>query len=209
MFFAKRTLYVLSVAVLLVTNISPATAVHEADAPPLTDSRVDLNQTWEAVASNSGESWLFQSAQSLESVARFDVQPMLAPGTIALCNAGFGNVVIQSMQSTRDGKVELRCGDANSGYVHIRAGKQKAWTNAMVGPDLWDDFMVFATVNAVEAPASTATQPGNKRCYTTPIKLYRIVNGKQQYVKTFNPTVIVSINNKIIITSIPSTSPSC
>jgi len=79
----------------------------------------------------------------------------------------------------------------------------------MVAPGVWDDFMMFATVNAVEAPSRTVTKPGSKRCYTTPIKLYRWVNGNRVFVKTINPTVLISTNNKIVITSIPTTASSC
>jgi len=134
---------------------------------------------------------------------------MLAPGTIALCNAGFGDTVVQSMNSSRDGTVRMKCGDSRSGYVHIRLNHEDDWTAAMVAPGVWDDFMMFATVNAVEAPSRTVTKPGSKRCYTTPIKLYRWVNGNRVFVKTINPTVLISTNNKIVITSIPTTASSC
>lgn len=80
----------------------------------------------------------------------------------------------------------------------------------MTGPGLWDDFMVYASREAMKAPSSTkANREKNTRCYKTPIKLYRIVNGKPQYVKTRYPRVAVSMNNKVVVTSYPTSTPSC
>lgn len=79
----------------------------------------------------------------------------------------------------------------------------------MPGPGLWDDFMLWTSRNALASPSRTSTRPGNKRCYSTPIELYRTVNGKPRYWKTINPSVFVSRNNRIVITSIPSTTSRC
>lgn len=147
---------------------------------------------WEAEAATTGERWQEldgdSPAPSDSGLLSPEVSPMLAPGTIALCNAGFGETVVETMNSARDGTVRMKCGDSRSGYVHIRLNHESSWTNAMVGPGVWDDFMMFATVNAVEAPSRTVTKPGSKRCYTTPI---------------------ISTNNKIVITSIPTSTSSC
>lgn len=193
---------------LLATGIAPL----ESELPTGDQVLVD-NTVWEVEASNTGERWGGPSGEAPAGTEREglspELSPMLAPGTIALCNAGFGETVVQSMNSARDGTVRMKCGDSRSGYVHIRLNHESSWTSAMVGPGVWDDFMMFATVNAVEAPSRTVTKPGSKRCYTTPIKLYKWVNGVRVYVKTMNPTVLISTNNKIVITSIPTSTSSC
>lgn len=135
--------------------------------------------------------------------------PYLDPITIGLCNAGFGETVIEKFPSRIDGTVSLKCGDNNSGYIHIRNRHQVDWRNQQPGGGNWDDFMVWASRQALTAPTYTSVQPGQKRCYTTPVQLYRIVNGKPQYYKTFNPSIVVSTNNKKIITAIPSNWSTC
>lgn len=137
------------------------------------------------------------------------VQPNLNPGTIAACNAGLGETVVASMTSLSDGTVNLRCGDSASGYVHIRSRHATSWANQMGGPGLWDDYMVWATTNALASPSMVKPQPGNKNCYTTPISVYRTVDGKPKFWKVFNPSVVVSVNNKKVITSIPTTTTNC
>jgi hypothetical protein len=133
----------------------------------------------------------------------------LNPLVIGLCNAGVLGLSVSTFPSTVDGQVDLKCGTSAEGYVHIRSGHQASWElqNPIGGP--WDDFMVWATSRALSVPSSVVNLPGSKRCYTTPIKIVRYVNGTIQLVKTFNPTVIVSTNNKIVITSIPTTKSSC
>jgi hypothetical protein len=138
------------------------------------------------------------------------IQTRLNPLTIGLCNAGFGEVVVSSFSTKFDGAVNLKCGDSVSGYVHIRANHQPQWQAQMGGSTgLWDDYMVWASGQALAYPVLGNTQPGNKRCYTTPIDVFKVVNGVNTYWKTINPSVVVSINNKIVITSIPSTTSTC
>lgn len=139
-------------------------------------------------------------------------KPNLDPGTIGLCNAGFGDVSVQSFQAKGLGKIDLFCGDSASGYVHIRSRHQADWQaviNLAGGGGNWDDLMVFAVNASVTAPS-----PGypfnignNKWCYTSPV-IIRKANGV--VVRTLHPTVIVSTNNKKVITAFPTTTaPSC
>ena len=137
------------------------------------------------------------------------IQTRLNPITIGLCNTGFGDVVVSSFTSKFDGALKLKCGDSASGYVHIRSRHQPEWEAQKPGSGLWDDYMVWASAQALTSPVLANTQIGNKRCYTTPIDLFQVVNGQQVYWKTLNPTVVVSMNNKILITSIPSTTSTC
>lgn len=207
----KRLVVLQSVAVIM-GLMAPETLATSPDTAT-TDSTSADEIVWEAEVVETGELWQGMDGEASAATGVHElspeIAPMLAPGIIALCNAGFGDTVVQSMNSARDGTVRMRCGDSGAGYVHIRSNHQTGWTRAMVGPGNWDDFMMFATVNAVEAPSRTAVKPGSKRCYTTPINLYRWENGVRVFVKTMNPSVVISTNNKMVITSIPTTLSSC
>ncbi|AJW78550.1 hypothetical protein DZF92_13555 [Clavibacter michiganensis subsp. insidiosus] len=67
----------------------------------------------------------------------------------------------------------------------------------------WDDFMVFATGSIVTAPAPGFPKDvgDGKLCYSAPII---IKNAEGNVVDTYNPTVLVSGNNKKVITSYPT-----
>lgn len=138
--------------------------------------------------------------------------PNLDPGTIGLCNAGFGDVSVQNFQAKNLGKIDLFCGDSASGYVHIRTRHQSDWQtviNQAGGGALWDDFMVYAVNGSVSAPSPNypVNIGNNKWCYTTPIQ---IKNTQGVVTKTLHPTVIVSVNNKKVITAFPTTTaPNC
>lgn len=136
-------------------------------------------------------------------------QSRLSPTIIALCNLGFGDVVVASVASKSDGVVDLKCGDLWSGYVHIRDRHQTDWEAQMGSGAVWDDYMVWASKSILSSPSRVVTQVGMTRCYTAPIQVYRVINGINQLWKTINPSVIVSVNNKKVITSIPSTTSSC
>jgi hypothetical protein len=130
---------------------------------------------------------------------------LLDPGTIGLCNAGFGDVSVASWE-TGIGHVDLFCGDDRSGYVHIRTDHQSQWQTVVDGAGggaYWDDFMVFATGSIVTAPAPGFPKDvgDGKLCYSAPIT---IKNAEGNVVDTYNPTVLVSANNKRIITSYPT-----
>lgn len=163
-----------------------------------------------------GQQWyqgekILNSATKAAEPAQPDNGPVLRlnPWTIGACNAGFGDTEVASFASRFDGKVLLRCGSDSRGYVHIRSRHEQDWKNQMGGPGNWDDYMVWASDNALRAPAVAVTQPGNKRCYSTPIAVYRQVNGQRQNWNTFQARVIVSINNKIVITAFPTSSSWC
>ena len=75
----------------------------------------------------------------------------------------------------------------------------------MGGKGDWSDFMIWATEQSLKAPSRTSTQAGNKRCYTTPVEIYK--NGKK--VDSFYAEAHVSMNNKIVITSFPNPKQRC
>lgn len=136
------------------------------------------------------------------------VTPDLAPGTIALCNSGFGDVSVDNYQAKGIGKIDLFCGDGTSGYIHIRNRHESQWATVVPGSN-WDDIMDFSVRQSVQTPSSGYPKNigSNKYCYSTPIQ---IKNSKGVVVKTYHPTVIVSVNNKKVITAYPTTSaPNC
>lgn len=117
------------------------------------------------------------------------------------------NYVVTTYQAAKrgsfsGGRITLQCGAPTShGYRHIRARHQVDWTNRMSPMrGNWDDFMDFATRQSLAAPSKYANQGGGKFCYTTPIQ---VRNTRGQVLKTFYPRVVISTNNRRVITSIP------
>jgi hypothetical protein len=129
------------------------------------------------------------------------ITPDYAPGTIALCNAGFGNVSVESWKNAH-GHIDLFCGDSTQGYVHIRTGHQADWqaviTKYPIGGS-WDDSMSFATGQAIiSGPVYNAGS--GKLCYTAPWQIKH--NGT--VVATYHPTIIISGTRNLVITSYPT-----
>lgn len=100
------------------------------------------------------------------------------------------------------GTVRLFCGTSTgSGYKHIRDQHQADWTAKMAKygiPGTWDDFMDWATSESLKVPSRAVDQGSNKTCYTTPVTI-----GNSNGSETFQPRVIISRNNTLVITSIP------
>lgn len=127
----------------------------------------------------------------------------LNPGTIAACNIGLGETVIEKFATRYSGTISLKCGNSSAGYVHIRTNHQSQWKTVTPSGN-WDDFMVYATRQVVSKPSMSRMQTSTKRCYVAPIEIWRTVNGKPTYWKTTYPRVAVSQNNKLVITSFPT-----
>lgn len=161
-----------------------------------------------ASASPAGNVSIDDVASSSSKPAQIDgkISPQLDPIVIAECNAGLGEVVIDTASSEEDGKVSLRCGDDKSGYVHIRKNHENDWEKRKGGAEgLWDDLMWYSTKSALENPSFTLDMGSNKRCYTAPI----VIENSEGKKVTFHPTVLVSMNNKRVITSYPTTEHEC
>lgn len=102
------------------------------------------------------------------------------------------------------GKVALKCGTSAAGYKHIKDGHGSQWQqqiNAVGGTGNWDDLMSFATKQILSHPGMIRYAGSNKLCYTAPIE---IANSKRTKKVKLNPTVIISTNNKLVITSYPT-----
>jgi hypothetical protein len=87
----------------------------------------------------------------------------------------------------------------------------KDWQQVLTlshGSGYWDDQMAFAVQEIVKAPEVGYPKDAGsqKLCYSAPMM---IVNPSYKYSKTYHPTVIVSVNNKLVITAYPTTSPNC
>ena len=137
----------------------------------------------------------------------------LDPGTIALCNSGFGDVSVKSWD-IGIGHVDLFCGDSNSGYVHIREAHEAEWQalkdkiDALYGEPTaatWDDVMLGATDASLTAPGSgyPIDIGDGKLCYSSD---YSFCGSDGALLKTIHPTIIVSQNNLKVITSVPASS---
>ena len=135
--------------------------------------------------------------------------PNLDPINVGLCNLGSKDTVLAVLRSKGDGKVRLTCGNANGGYIHIRSGHQADWQATTPAFRLWDDYMVWTVAGILRAPDVMQVQENMKRCYSAPINFYDETRVKPVLLKTIHPTVIVSINNKRIVTAYPSNRQSC
>lgn len=123
---------------------------------------------------------------------------------------GATNRVIDKYPSKSHGTISFHCGNTSFGYLHIKVRHPESqWRAQMGGPGSWTAYMRYLQRSALKAPKTMSNQPNGKACYSTPVQVYRLVNGKAQYWKTINPSVIISTNNKKIITSIPSTRSAC
>lgn len=169
-----------------------------------------------ASATSNSSAALVMSDASTQAISPASIgrasAPAYPPLIIAQCNTGSARTLVNSFQSQAYGSLALFCGNANYGYVHIRQRHERDWQQVVDlagGGGNWDDLMDFVTKQAIEAPAAGYPKPigDGKACYTTPAL---ILNSAGQVVRTLMPTVIISENNRQVITSIPTTGqPTC
>lgn len=121
------------------------------------------------------------------------------------------NYVVKPKGSYTSTRAALYCGTTSgSGYLHIQATHQGDWqarVTAAGGGAAWDDLMDFATAESLATPGTWSALTNNKTCYSTPVEIYDAYTLRLKFV--FNPTVIVSNNNRLVITSYPTTSANC
>jgi hypothetical protein len=141
------------------------------------------------------------------AVARYN------PVTIGACNFGSTNTVVTTFPSTDDGTIKMFCGtDTTNGYRHIRKEHQDDWQGLLdkwKQPGTWDDLMDWQTRYALSHRygAYPGRMASNKACYSYP--LY-VKNSRGVTVDTYYTTTVVSANNRLLITSIPThAKPSC
>lgn len=119
--------------------------------------------------------------------------------------------VLEKFKSKHDKTIRLECGTKSGfGFNHINKSHPKSqWVKQMGGKGSWTEYQQYLIRAAVTNPSKVTSQANNKRCYHAPVKLYKMSNGKPKYWKTIEPSVIVSKNNKRVITAIPSTKGVC
>lgn len=196
----------LTAAALVAIPSGVGQAATVAPAPAFADYTIVFPVTGESIHLDGTPAPMPAAAKSAAVVT-----PDLNPITIGECNIGLGNTVIESWATSKFGKIDLKCGDSNSGYVHIRSRHQADWQgviNTTHGSGNWDDFMASITGGALTGPSPgyPLNEGSNKWCYTTPTEIF--YSGDLIY--TFFPTIIVSANNKLVITSFPThATPNC
>lgn len=128
---------------------------------------------------------------------------------IASC-LGSPSRVLEKMASKHDGTISYKCGSAQtSGLLHIlNSHPASQWRSTMGGEGSVTEWIEYLVRGALKAPSEATVQPGNKRCYSTPTQVYKIVNGRPVYQRTIHASIIVSRNNKLVVTAIPTTSQS-
>jgi hypothetical protein len=137
----------------------------------------------------------------------------LSATTIAFCNAGFGDVSVQSWDVTA-GHLDMFCGDEDdddiwvSGYNHIRDRHQGDWqsiVDSAGGGGNWDDLTMFMTDRSIRADDPEPEGDG-KLCYSTSVEIHE---GDGALLGVYNPTIIVSATTRKVITSYPTIVPDC
>ena len=131
--------------------------------------------------------------------------------------------VIRSMwwsnQGTSD-TMNLTCGNTSFGYKHIvDQNHDDHWdtilSNAVAAGfykwdydiNTWDDLMYFAVVNMVSGVGTSYNSTSMKGCQNRSFGLYNTSTGSLAY--EFRAEVVVSLNNKRVITSFPSSRTYC
>lgn len=194
-----------------------ALAASGASAQPASDQPVN---SWGVMANGVAVSWaqldtMFPQAvdgASTSEPASDTMSPMLMdPVDEIACNVlndtaheiyPYDNV--PAFAGFTGGKVSLTCGNANYGYRHIRDRHEADWANVVhkyhQEPGAWDDLMNWSNLNSLLNPIDRVVQANNKLCYTTPIVF---LDADMNPIGKMNPQVIISADNRWIITSIP------
>lgn len=148
------------------------------------------------------------------STRTFTAATMLNPVDSFQCNVinNSGYVIrsyspVKKLGGNTASVINLKCGTSGSGYLHITLHANEwadrvAWAGG--GAD-WDDFMNYVVSESLTHPTRVVAQADNKSCFTTPVTIRK----KSGATVTFNPTTAVSNNNKLVITSFPSTVTQC
>ena len=102
------------------------------------------------------------------------------------------------------GSISLTCGNASFGYRHIRDRHEADWrsrlTQAGTPTASWDDYMFYVSMLTLVDPDTIVGQGDGKLCYTTYIVM---VDDNWVPVVEYRPSVVISTNNRWMITSFP------
>ena len=164
-----------------------------------------------------GEYWVPPSAESEtadQEDGRITTQSLILRDGVLVLYCGDPlqmHHVLEKFKSKYDKTIRLECGTNNGfGFNHINKSHPKSqWVKQMGGKGSWTEYQQYLIRVAVTKPSKVKSQPGNKRCYQAPVKVYKMSNGKPKYWKTIEPSVIVSKNNKRVVTAMPTTKGYC
>lgn len=135
------------------------------------------------------------------------------------CAANNANWVIKQYQAAYSGgfqgQVDLKCGDDNSGYKHINQRhsgqwvERTTWHGAAPSSD-WDLWLLTYIDVTLRYPSKVISQAGQKSCYEAPFtQQWKNSKGQVLDSRTWYVVVIISQNNRKIITSYPPTNSYC
>ena len=156
-----------------------------------------------------------ENGKLLASAARtaVGVSPALSPSNHLQCMVyGKSNHQIKKFSVKRNGsfsgKVKLLCGSSKAGYRHINSKHSKQWVDVVTWDGRgraseWDSLMMQATAATLSHPDGIYSEKGSKLCYGAKITSWRKKNGKVVKQKTWNTAVVVSKNNKTVVTAYP------
>ncbi|MEF9981081.1 MULTISPECIES: hypothetical protein [unclassified Glutamicibacter] len=193
----------------VVANAQPLNTVVTTDS---TITEISVEQL------NEHSSLIFPPASDAESPSGLQVANPALLGAIDSFNCNVSrnrgwnvtSYTAKGYSAFAGGKVNLKCGTSStSGYLHIKSRHAYEWAKrigSVGGYGRWDDFMDYATRSILKNPAMIRNAGGGKLCYSAPIVL---TNAKRTKKVTFNPTVVISKTNKLVITSYPSSKPAC
>lgn len=209
-FFTQIALVAASVFGLVFFGWGPASAISTTPAEPFADA-------WIAVSPETGGKLTVGSGSIVMNYLPGPQPRLLNLIDFVGCTLSqsssylIKNYVVKPKVSYTSTRAALYCGTASSsGYLHIQAAHQTEWqarVTAAGGGAAWDDLMDFATAESLATPGTRSSQPNNKTCYSTPVEIYDAYTFRLKFV--FNPTVVVSNNNRLVVTSYPTTSANC
>lgn len=136
------------------------------------------------------------------------------------CNTAESSFALKRYQTSgvwsyEGGKTSLKCGNSSYGFKHIQQRHAAQWISryAKLGPTNgldWSDILDFALTTTLDAPyIANPIRPGsaNKTCFAGIVEARSYPGNKLLF--RYEPTVVVSQNNRHIITAIPSTKEEC
>lgn len=218
----KRTVALSVVAAMMIVisgsvGAQAATSVDqaEADEPALTGlERLTDGDiiAWSPVLGNDDWYEVGDASVTPEGQQEAGIAQPLSASAAAAVNCGSATTVLEKFPSKYDGTIKLECGSPTGyGLKHVlNSHPEQQWRNQMGGPGNVQDFIKYLIRGSLTAPAQKANvKPNQTRCYSTPTRIYELVNGKPKYKKTINASVVASVNNKRVVTAIPSTQSQC
>ncbi|MDQ1217465.1 hypothetical protein [Microbacterium arborescens] len=192
----RRSLTFLAALGLGMLLSSAATTAHATTAEPSPEAPPEAASEliWTADPSPAG----VEAAQARSEAFSAAADPV----TWAGCGVGVDPQKV--VRSFPQGKI-LRCGNANFGYFHIKAGHQGDWESksALTGQN-WRDVADIGINGALASPEVVKDRPSNdSKCYSR--KIYLVNTQNNQTVGTTIVRFAAGVRSNNIITAFPAT----